>query len=166
MLYPAYRNFGNEQNETMNNKYKNLLRLISAGIQAGIALLLSLVITVVNNGFSDRFLNEWAKGFIVALIIIPPALRLIPYVMRAIQSLLGNRSLFVVRCAVSICFATMMEGIISLAVTLVQFGLSPGWLAMWGLAFVKALPVGLIIGFTMTFVIHPQMVRLAIAGQK
>ena len=141
------------------------LRLISACIQVGIALLLSLVITLVNAGFGPGFAVGWAKGFVVALIVIPPSLRLIPSVARGVRAVLGNRRDFVIRCAVAVCFATMMEGIISLVVTLAQHGLASGWLASWGAAFVKSLPVGLAIGFTMTFLVHPYMTKVALAGQ-
>lgn len=148
----------------MNTKSRRLLRLISAGVQIGIALVLSLVITIVNSGFTPNFAQDWIKGFIVAMIIIPPALRLIPYVANGARMILGDRSLFAIRCAVALCFATLMEGMISLAITLAQYGLAPGWLAVWGTAFVKALPVGLVIGFSMTFLVQPYMMRIAIAN--
>lgn len=89
----------------MDKKSRWLLKLISATIQVSIAMLLSLVITIINAGFVSGFLFQWAKGFDVALVIIPPALRLIPELA-------------------------------------------------WGVAFVKALPVGLFIGFTMTFLVR------------
>lgn len=143
----------------------NLLRLISAGIQIGIALVLSLVITIVNSGFTPNFAQDWVKGFVVAMIIIPPSLRLIPHVANGVRWILGDRSIFAIRSAVSICFATMMEGMISFAITLAQYGLNPGWSAVWGTAFVKALPVGLVIGFTMTFLVQPYMMKIAITNQ-
>lgn len=150
----------------MDKKSRWLLKLISAAIQVSIAVLLSLAITIVNAGFGSGFLIQWAKGFVVALVIIPPALRLIPPVTRGIRAILGNRPLFVIRCAVSICFATLMEGMISFAITLAQYGVAPGWLAAWGVAFVKALPVGLFIGFTMTFLVQPRLAKLAMAGRE
>ncbi len=59
----------------------------------------------------------------------------------------------------------MMEGLISLAVTLVQTGIGAALPATWAMTFVKALPVGLMIGFTMTFVVQPRMQRLAASQQ-
>ena len=100
------------------------------------------------------------------MIIIPPALRLIPYVASGARKILGNRSLFTIRCAVSLCFATLMEGMISLAITLAQYGLGAGWPAVWGIAFMKALPVGLVIGFSMTFLVQPYMMKIAIANHE
>ena len=138
--------------------------MISAGVRIGTALVLSFVITIVNSGFTPNFAQDWIKGFIVAMIIIPPSLRLIPYVASGARKILGDRSLFVIRCAVAICFAAMMEGMISFAITLAQYGLAPGWLAVWGTAFVKALPVGLAIGFSMTFLVQPYMMKIAIAN--
>lgn len=149
----------------MESKTRRTLLLLRLCIQFAIALLLSLVITMINYGFTEAFFRNWAKGFAVAFIIIPLALRLIPFVARGVRAVLGNRSIFVIRCGVAICVATMMEGLIALAITLAQRGLAPGWPVMWGAAFLKALPVGLLIGFTMTFLVQPRMQRLATLGQ-
>lgn len=142
---------------------RRTLLLLRLGIQAGIALLLSGVITLINHGVTASFATNWARGFVVAFLIIPLAIRLIPVVAAAARRILGNRSLFVIRCAVAIGVAVMMEALIALAVILAQQGLAAGWLALWGTAFVKALPVGLAIGFTMTFLVQPWLLRLAMA---
>ena len=137
--------------------------LLRLGIQAGIALLLSFVITLVNHGFTASFAANWARGFVVAFLIIPLAMRLIPVVAAAARRILGNRPLFVIRCAVAIGVALMMEALIALVVILAQQGVAANWLALWGATFVKALPVGLAIGFTMTFLVQPWLQRLAMA---
>ncbi len=49
----------------------NKLRLLALGIQSSIALLLSLVITLVNFGLAQGFFLDWAKGFVVAFLVIP-----------------------------------------------------------------------------------------------
>lgn len=145
----------------MENRTRQKLLLLRLGIQCGIALLLSLAITIINHGFAGAFATSWIRGFLVAFLIIPLALRLIPLVAAGARAVLGQRSPFTVRCVVAFCVAVMMEGLIALVVTLVQLGLIPGWPAIWGTTFVKALPVGLFIGFTMTFLVQPRMQRLA-----
>lgn len=54
----------------------------------------------------------------------------------------------------------MIECVIALAVTLAQHGWATGWLAWWANTFLKALPLGLMIGFSMTFFVHPRLQRL------
>lgn len=149
----------------MENHPRRTLLFLRLGIQSVIALLLSFAITVINHGFGGAFLANWAKGFVVAFLIIPLAMRLIPVVARSARAVLGNRSIFVIRCAVAISVAIMMEGLIALAVTLAQQGVGTGLFVTWSAAFVKALPLGLLIGFTMTFIVQPRMQRLAITGQ-
>ncbi|MCB5362579.1 DUF2798 domain-containing protein [Pusillimonas sp. CC-YST705] len=139
-----------------------MLRLL---IQTCIALLLSLVMTLINYGFSGPFAQNWAKGFVVAFLIIPVALRLIPFVAKGARKVLGDRSVLLLRCTVAVCVAIMMEGLIALVVTLAQQGMAVGWVAMWGGVFLKALPVGLLIGFTMTFIVQPRMQKLAMAAR-
>ena len=146
----------------METAARRKLKMMHLGIQFIIALLLSLVMTAINYGFTGAFVYNWAKGFVVAFIIIPLALRLIPLVAQGVRALIGNCSLIVLRSLVSVSVAVMMEGIVSFAVTLAQHGFESGWLLSWANTFVKALPVGLAIGFTMTFIVHPRMHRFAV----
>lgn len=148
----------------MKNQPNNMLLLLKFGIPFMIALLLSIVITIINYGFTGPFFYNWGKGLVVAMIVIPIGLRLIPYVAGGVRAVLGDRPAILLRCVVAVCVAVMMETIVSLAVTLAQRGLVPGWQALWGLAFLKALPVGLLIGFSMTFIVHPWMQRIAASG--
>lgn len=141
------------------------LLLLKFSIQFVIALLLSLVMTVINYGFKETFLQNWAKGFVVAFIIIPLALRLIPIIAKGVRMVLGNCSPFVLRSVVAVCVAIMMEGLIALVVTLAQHGVTSRWIILWATTFVKALPLGLIIGFTMSFIVQPRMQRLAVLAQ-
>lgn len=145
----------------MKQKTQTKLLVMKLGIQSTIALLLSLAITALNYGFGAAFIQNWAKGFLVAFIIIPLALRLIPTVASSVRAVAGNRSIFAIRCMVAVCVAALMEGLIAFAVTLAQYGLASGWLMVWAATFVKALPLGLVIGVTMTFFVQPRMQKLA-----
>ncbi len=138
------------------------LKLMHLGIQFSIALLLSLIMTYINYDLDKAFFYNWAKSFLVAFIIIPLAIRLIPLVAMAVKKVVGDCPLFLLRCLVAICVATMMEAIVASAVIFAQYGLDPQWLQLWSNTFIKALPVGLIIGFTMTFIVHPRLQKLAL----
>lgn len=147
----------------MTNKIQRKLLMLRLGIQFSIALILSLAMTAINYGFHEAFFHNWAKGFVVAFIIIPFALRLIPVVAKGIRAIVGNRTPFVLRSMVAVCVAVMMEGFIAFAVTLAQHGLASDWPVLWANTFVQALPLGLLIGVTMTFFVQPHMQRLAAA---
>lgn len=149
----------------METKPWRILLLLKLGIPLAIAILLSLVITIVNHGFTSAFFQNWMKGLVVAIIIVPLGICMIPYIAAGARGLLGNRPAVVLQCVVAVCVAAMMECLVSLSVTLAQQGIMPGWMTMWGNAFVKSLPVGLLIGFTMTFIVHPWMKRLGASSR-
>lgn len=131
-------------------------------IPAVVALLLSIVMTMVNFGLGADFLRNWVKSFAVALVVIPLALRAIPSVSAAVTRISGIRHPVLLRLLVAICVAIMLECVIAFAVTMVQHGPASGWVAWWAGLFIKALPLGMLIGFTMTFVVHPRLQRLAV----
>lgn len=148
----------------MHATAKRKLMLIRLAIQFSIAILLSFVITLVNYGLSGPFFVNWAKGFVVAFLIIPVAMRLIPHIGARVRAALGpDASVTLIRSVVAIAVAITMEIIIALAITLAQRGFEPGWTLIWGTSFLKALPMGLCIGFTMTFLVQPRMQKLAAA---
>lgn len=149
----------------MENKALRKLLICQLGIQFCIALLLSWVMTVINYGFKGAFIQNWAKGFVVAFVIIPLALRLIPFIAKAVRAVMGNCHALIQRSAVAVCVAALMEGLIALAVTLAQHGVAAGWPTVWAGTFVKALPLGLLIGFTMTFIVQPRMLKLAASAR-
>ncbi len=146
----------------MDNVTRKKLKMIHLGIQFLIAVILSLVMTIINFGFKEAFFYNWGKSFVVAFLIIPLALRLIPIVAKGVISVIGNCPLIILRSLVSVCVAALMEGIVSFAVTFAQYGFDIGWPMMWANTFVKALPVGLLIGFTMTFIVHPRLHKMAV----
>ncbi|MDX3904235.1 MAG: DUF2798 domain-containing protein [Pigmentiphaga sp.] len=136
------------------------IRLRLLGIQTLIALLLSAFITVVNYGLEPGFLLNWLKGFVSAMIVIPIALRAMPLIAGFWRRVLGQRPDWLIRITMAITVACLIEGVVSLAITLVQHGPQAGMLTMWGHSFIKALPIGLLIGFTMAFVVMPRIQRL------
>ncbi|MFA7668844.1 MAG: DUF2798 domain-containing protein [Burkholderiaceae bacterium] len=148
----------------MNDQDKNKLLasvLLKLVIPATIALLLSIVMTVVHYGLGADFLHNWVKSFAVALVVIPLALRAIPSVSAVVIRLAGIKHPVLLRVVVAMCVAILIECVIAFAVTLVQHGPAAGWAAWWAGLFIKALPLGLLIGVTMTFIVHPRLQKLA-----
>lgn len=148
----------------MNDQEKKTLFaavLLKVVIPATIALLLSVLMTAMNYGLGAAFMPNWVKSFVVALVVIPLALRVIPTVSSAVIRIAGIKHPVLLRIVVAMCVACLIECVIALAVTMVQHGPSSGWLAWWVGLFIKALPLGMLIGFTMTFIVHPRLQRLS-----
>lgn len=85
----------------------------------------------------------------------------IPSVSAAVIRIAGIKHPVLLRVVVAMCVATLIECVIAFAVTMVQHGPASGWVVWWAALFIKALPLGMLIGFTMTFIVHPRLQRLA-----
>ena len=138
--------------------WRRLLPLLT--IAPLIGLLLSGIITWINIGASDRFVQHWLHGFAVALPVMPLGL----LVMGAAQKALGPwlaRRLPAVAAQVLLAAVTavVMELMMATVVTLSNRGAGPGFAQAWVQAFVKSLPMGFVVGLLMSFVIKPRLDR-------
>lgn len=102
----------------------------------------------------------------MAFIIIPLALRLIPFAAKLAIHLFHPLSGVKLKCIVAIFVSVMMESIMSFSIVITQYGFEKGWFMMCVFTLIKALPVGLAIGFIMTFIVQPYMQKLTIIGNK
>lgn len=140
-------------------RWRRLVPLFT--IMSTIALVLSGVITWINLGWVDGFVVRWLQAFVTALPVLPfgfvtlmtleqllrPCLRVLPNVMAGVL--------------LALCSAVVMETLMACAVTLSNHGLGQDFTTQWAAAFWRSLPVGVLIGLLMTFVIKPRMARLA-----
>jgi hypothetical protein len=69
-----------------------------------------------------------------------------------------------VKVVLALCTAIMMELVMASAVTFSNNGLGTGFVAQWAMAFLKSLPVGVLIGLCMAFLIKPRLERWMVAG--
>lgn len=141
------------------------LRLLS--VQFTCAFLLSGAITLINKGYSESFYTNWAQGFLLSFILIPFVVKLIPIVAAFLEKHVGRHLPRVIfKCLMALCVAVMMETVIAFAITSVQMGWHAGFVGQWFRAAVMALPVGLLIGLSMVFYIHPKIQALIQEGKR
>lgn len=64
------------------------LRLLA--VQFCTAFLLSGAITFINKGITDRFIADWSKGFLLAFLLVPFVVQLIPHLKQWLAKTLKN----------------------------------------------------------------------------
>lgn len=128
-------------------------------IMPTIGLLLSGLMTWINLGFGPGFGWMWLKAFAFALPMMPLGLLVMGLIQRMASPVDGSMPGWVFKSVLALCTAFTMETLVSSAVTYSTHGLGADFGAQWAEAFVRSLPVGLLIGLTMSFVIRPQLAR-------
>lgn len=141
------------------------LRLIA--VQFTIAFLLSGAITLINQGFGPEFGVQWGKAFLLTFLLVPIVVQLIPRVKALLARVFRQTNPGTgFKCLTACCVALMMESIIALALTALQFGLSSDFFARWAWAVVMALPLGITIGLVMVFRVEPVIQALGAEGKR
>jgi hypothetical protein len=124
-----------------------------------IALILSGVITWLNLGWVDGFVGRWMMAFGIALPVLPLGL----LTLVTLERLLGPRLSVWPRVpgqvALALCAAVIMEFLMASAVTLSNQGLTAAFPGQWSSAFLRSLPVGVVISLLMGFLIKPRLAR-------
>lgn len=124
-----------------------------------IGLILSGVITWVNIGWAADFTTRWMRAFFTALPVMPIGIATMMTLDRMLKPRLHAWPEVGAKVALALCTAVAMELLMASAVTFSNHGLGTGFAAQWAMAFVKSLPVGLLIGLSMAFLIKPRLDR-------
>ena len=124
-----------------------------------IAFILSGVITWINLGWVDGFVARWLQAFFMALPVLPLGLVTLVTLERVLRPRLRSLPNVVAGVVLALCTATIMETLMACAVTLSNHGPGPDFAAQWVAAFWRSLPVGVVIGLLMTFVVKPRLAR-------
>jgi hypothetical protein len=138
-------------------RWRRLLPLFT--VMPAIALVLSGVITWINLGWVDGFVGRWLKAFATALPVLPLGLITLMALERVLGPRLRSLPRVVAGVVLALCTASVMETLMAGVVTLSNQGVQPDFLAQWAAAFWRSLPVGVLVGLLMTFVIKPRMAR-------
>jgi hypothetical protein len=138
-------------------RWRRLLPLFT--VMPAIALVLSGVITWINLGWVDGFVGRWLKAFATALPVLPLGLITLMALERVLGPRLQSLPRVVAGVVLALCTASVMETLMAGVVTLSNQGVQPDFLAQWAAAFWRSLPVGVLVGLLMTFVIKPRMAR-------
>lgn len=120
---------------------------------------LSGLITWINVGLTPDFGWRWLKAFATALPVLPLGLVSMGLLQRAIEPVASALPAWGVKTLLALSTAMVMETLMASAVTFSTHGWVSGFVDQWQLAFVRSLPVGVLIGLTMAFVIRPRLAR-------
>jgi hypothetical protein len=124
-----------------------------------IGLILSGLITWINVGPVDDFGARWMRAFFTALPVMPLGLLVMLAVSRLIGARLAAWHQIAGKVVLALCTACVMELLMASVVTLSNHGLTSAFGTQWVAAFVKSLPVGVLIGLLMAFLIKPRLDR-------
>lgn len=126
--------------------------------------LLSGLITWINLGWSADFGARWARAFLTALPVMPLGMGVMVALDRVLVPRLPAASPLATKVLLAVLTAVVMESLMATAVTLSNRGLGAEFPQWWARAFVQSLPVGLLIGLVMSFVVRPRLQRWVMQG--
>lgn len=144
------------------HRWRRLVPLFT--LVPAIGLILSGVITWLNIGWVDDFGARWMRAFFTALPVMPMGMFIMMALDRVLKPRLGTLPGVAVKVVLALCTATVMELVMASVVTYSNNGLGTGFIVQWSLAFLKSLPVGVLIGLCMAFLIKPRLERWIVAG--
>jgi hypothetical protein len=129
-------------------------------IMPTVAGVLSAFMAWANVGFGAAFLPTWARGFCSSLVILPLVLASLGPLERLVLRLFPAMHRFGRRLIVSLLTAFSIESVLSLAATAINSPWDAGFTSYWWMAFSRSLPVGVLIGLFMAFVLKPRLQRM------
>jgi uncharacterized protein YacL len=104
------------------------------------------------------------RAFFTALPVMPLGMYIMMALDRVLKPRLSSLPNVAVKVVLALCTAVVMELMLASAVTFSNNGLGEGFVAQWAMAFLKSLPVGVMIGLCMAFLIKPRLDRWMVAG--
>lgn len=136
---------------------KRLPRWAGIAILPLVALVLSGAISAINVGIGPQWATQWMQAFPLTLVVVPMALALVFLLERLAAARLQKMGAVAAGVVLSLVSGCLMESVVSFAVTARNLGFAGDFIALWGQAFLKSLPLGIAISLTMTFVVKPRL---------
>ncbi len=134
-------------------------------IMPTVAGILSAFMAWANVGFGSAFLATWARGFISSLVILPLVLACLGPLERLVLKLFPALHRYGRKIIVALLTAFCIESVLSLTVTAINSPWDGGFSSYWWMAFSRSLPVGVLIGLFMAFVLKPRLERMMQAAR-
>ncbi|WP_370980268.1 DUF2798 domain-containing protein [Agaribacterium sp. ZY112] len=149
-------------NSTEANKKRPLAQkiLVVMGMMSLIGGTLTAIMTAVNVGLSQNFLQHWLPSFTFAVLVMMPAGFILMTLMSKLADLLlSNANKTQRNIAVGIGMAFFMESVLAAVTTANNIGLtsSSAFLEAWSKAFIVALPFGLGMAVIMSLTLKPKL---------
>lgn len=129
-------------------------------IMPTVAGILSAFMAWANVGFGAAFLPTWVRGFCSSLVVLPLVLACLGPLERLVQRLFPALHRYSRKIVVSLLTAFCIESVLSLAATAINSAWDGGFASYWWMAFSRSLPIGVLIGLFMAFVLKPRLDRM------
>lgn len=133
-------------------------------VLCSICLVVSGLITWLNVGWTDDFATRWMRGVAFALPVVPLGLAIAMGLGRVLGARLTWLPSVMTKMILALLTGCVMELLIAGVVTLSNHGATAGYGSAWWAAFSRSLPVGVVIGLAMAFVIKPWLEHRAATG--
>ena len=115
-------------------------------------------------GAGPELWPRWGKGFLGSLVLLPFIIASLGLLERLVDKAMGRAHWIARKCIVAVLTACAIESVLALAVTLINQGAGSGLAGAWWMAFSRALPAGLALGFFMCFYMKPKFDRMRMAA--
>jgi hypothetical protein len=125
---------------------------------------LSAAITWINLGAGADFTAHWLRAWLSALPVMPLGVAVMVALDRLTAPRLQGVPVLAARLLLALLTAVVMETLMATVVTLSNRGLGADFPQWWAQAFTRSLPLGLVIGLLMGFVVKPRLQRWAMQG--
>ncbi|MDD4151482.1 MAG: DUF2798 domain-containing protein [Candidatus Gracilibacteria bacterium] len=123
-----------------------------------VALSLTFILTYINIGFGNGFLIGWFKSFIITFCVISPLGISSTFILSKLVNFIFPKTKEITK---KIILAILMGFVIEFFVSFINvcstFGFVYNFLNIWLRLYINSIPVGICLGFFMSFVFKPWM---------
>jgi hypothetical protein len=126
-----------------------------------IALLLSGVMAWANGGFDVDFYARWGRGFLTSLVVLPLILASLGVLEGLVNRVFASLHWVGRKTLVALLTAVVMESVLALVLALLNNPWGSPLAPYWWAAFSRSLPMGMVIGLSMSFYIKPKLDQMA-----
>jgi MFS family permease len=144
-----------------NKKTPILLKiLVMVSIMSLIGGTLTAVMTYMNVGLGDTFIQQWLSSFaLAATVMMPVGMGMMALMTKVVSTLLPEKSEHVRNLVTGLVMAVFMESLMAFitAANTVGFSDASDFTVGWFNGFIAALPIGLAIMVVMSMTIKPKI---------
>lgn len=118
------------------------------------------IMTLVNVGFTESFVNDWLSSFGFAiLVMMPSGFALMTIVNKLVDTIVPSATKTQRNIIVGVTMAIVMESIMSAVTTANNIGFADSsvFIDAWIRGFAVALPVGLVMSVVMSLTLKPKL---------
>lgn len=146
----------------MKHKIKKILPILEVLLVMTVMWAsITFVLTYINSGFWEDFVNLWLRWFVFAFFLISPIALSATFVYGLIiESLIWKKlSDIAKKITLSICVWFTIELVMSFITVFNNLWLNEWFFISWMSLYIKSLPLGIVIWLIMSFIVKPWLGR-------